>query len=510
MFKILPVFSRNLSHVCSLKPYKETKWLMPYGNPTGIYVYNCVADQKVPVILSDPHIATWYSCGPTVYDSAHIGHASCYVKLDIIQRILKSFFNMKLVTAMGVTDIDDKIIKKGNDTKTDFKTVAKKFEHEFWLDMASLNIEKPLIITRVSEHISSIEGFIKKIIDSGMAYVTPDGSVYFDTSKYPSYGKLQRMQESGEPSNDYKRNKMDFAIWKGHKPSEPSWPVSWGEGRPGWHIECSAMVSKIFGSQIDFHAGGIDLQFPHHENEEAQSCAYHNSQQWANYWIHVGHLHVKGDSKMSKSLKNTISIPHLLEKYSADTFRMACLMSNYRYPLEYSDEVMKTAEETLKKFKFFLKDVLVYVNNNATQSGEYRDKLLDDLQKAEDANLEFLKSDFDTASCINNVLSLISSTNKIMKMHSTEYYPVPIILIAEYVTSFLTKFGLTLNETAQNEVSNSLIDTLVEFRHVVRQNALAKKDKELLSACDMVRDKMKSSKIQINDSSKTASWVFTK
>lgn len=510
MMKIISVFHRKLSHVCRLKPYKETKWLMPNGNPTGLYVYNCVADQKVPVILNDPHIATWYSCGPTVYDSAHIGHASCYVKLDIVQRILKSFFNIKLVTAMGVTDIDDKIIKKANETKTDFRALAKQYEHEFWLDMASLNVEKPMIITRVSEHINSIESFIKKIIDSEMAYIAKDGSVYFNTSKFPSYGKLQKMQDSGEPLDGYKRNKMDFALWKGHKPGEPSWEASWGIGRPGWHIECSAMVSKIFGSQLDFHAGGIDLQFPHHENEEAQSCAFHNTLQWANYWIHVGHLHTKGDTKMSKSLQNTISIPNLLELYSADTFRMACLMSNYRYPMEYSDELLKTAEETLKKIKFFLKDVSVYVNSNATQSGEYRDKLLDNLQTVEDANIEFLKSDFDTASCINNLLSLIASTIKVIKMHDNEFYPVPVILIAEYISNVLNKFGLTLKEISQDNVSNNLIDTLVDFRHTVRLNALSRKDKELLSACDTIRDKMKSIKVQINDSNKAASWVLVK
>lgn len=512
MSKILPVFYRNLSHVCRLKPFKETKWLMPNGNPTGLYVYNCVADQKVPVILNDPHIATWYSCGPTVYDSAHLGHASCYVKLDIIQRILKSFFNIKVVSAMGVTDIDDKIIKRGIETQTDFRTVAKRYEHEFWLDMASLNVEKPQIISRVSEHINCIEHFIQKIIDSEMAYVAQDGSVYFDTSKLQSYGKLQKMQDSGDPLDKYKRNKMDFALWKSHKPDEPSWDVSWGKGRPGWHIECSAMVSKIFGSQLDFHAGGIDLQFPHHENEEAQSCAYHNTMQWANYWIHVGHLHVKGDAKMSKSLKNTISIPKLLESYSSDTFRIACLMSNYRYPIEYSDEVMKTAEEILKKFKFFLKDVYVYVNSeHARQSGEYRDKLLDHLQKAEEANMEFLKSDFDTASCISNLLSLISDTNKVIKLHENEFYPVPVILIAEYVTSFLTNMGLTLKESSQDNVSNALIDTIVEFRSTVRTNALPRKDKDLLVACDIVRDKMKSIKVQINDNKNgMASWVFVK
>lgn len=511
MTKILPLFARKLSHVCSLKPYKETRWLMPNGNPIGAYIYNCVANQKVPVILSDPHVATWYACGPTVYDSAHIGHASCYVKLDIIQRILKSFFNVKLVTAMGITDIDDKIIKKGIDKNTHFTAVAKQYEHEFWLDMSSLNIEKPLIITRVSEHINSIESFVQGLLDSGMAYVADNGSVYFDTSKFPTYGKLQKMQDSGEPSDEVKKNKMDFAIWKGHKPDEPFWGATWGNGRPGWHIECSAMVSKVFGSQLDFHAGGIDLQFPHHENEEAQSCAFHNIRQWANYWIHVGHLHVKGDAKMSKSLKNTITIPDLLSSYSADTFRMACLMSRYRYAMEYNDDLMKNAEVVLNKFKFFLQEAVVYVNNNDNKaSGDYKDKMLENLQNVEEFNIDALKSDFDTASCINSLLNLVNDTNKVIKGDSKDYYPVPVMLIAEYITTVLSRFGLKLQESQDSNVMNSLIDTLVEFRHTVRSNALSRKDKELLSACDIVRDKMKSIKVQINDSNKTASWVFNK
>ncbi|CAH2229988.1 jg25549 [Pararge aegeria aegeria] len=410
---------------------------------------------------------------------------------------------------MGVTDIDDKIIQKGLETKTDFRTIAKKYEHEFWLDMSSLNIEKPMIISRVSDHISCISQFVQSLIDSGMGYTAKDGSVYFDTSKYPAYGKLQRMQDVGEPSTKVKKNKMDFAIWKGHKPGEPSWQTDWGEGRPGWHIECSAMVSKIFGSQLDFHAGGIDLQFPHHENEEAQSCAYHNSRQWANYWIHVGHLNLK-DTKMSKSLQNTISIPNIVDKYSADTFRMACLMSNYRYSMEFSDEIMLTAEDVLNKFKFFLKDVSIYANNNSNLHAVYNDNLLNELQKVEESNLECLKMDFDTASCINSLLHLVSVANKIMKLDSSEYYPVPIILIAEYILHVLTDFGMKLTESMKDQISNSLIDILVEFRHMVRFNALEKKDKELLAACDVVRDKMKSMNVQINDSKKTPYWVLVK
>ncbi|XP_014357050.2 probable cysteine--tRNA ligase, mitochondrial [Papilio machaon] len=509
MIKVLPVISRKLSHVCSLKPFKETKWLMPNGNPIGVYVYNCIADQKVPVILNDPTIATWYSCGPTVYDSAHIGHACCYVKLDILQRIMKSFFNIKLVTAMGITDIDDKIIKKAKETNTDFRIVAKNFEHEFWLDLSSLNIEKPMIITRVSEYMPTIQSFVKNLIDSEMAYIATDGSVYFDTSKFPSYGKLQNMQDNGEPTSNEKRNKMDFALWKGFKPGEPFWETSWGKGRPGWHIECSAMVSKVFGSQIDFHAGGIDLQFPHHENEEAQSCAFHNTMQWANYWIHVGHLSLK-DVKMSKSLQNTLSIPDFLKIYTSDIFRMACLMSNYRYPMEYTDEIMKTAESVLKKFKFFLNDVLLYVNKSDTGHGDYDKKLLNELQKVESNNLEALKNDFDTSSCINSLLNLVTVTNKIIKADTKDHYPVPVILIAQYITNILSNFGLKLQDNTENDLSNLLIDTLVDFRHIVRNNALQRKDKELLTACDMVRDKMKTMKVQINDSNKTASWVITK
>lgn len=510
MQKLIPTFVRRLSHVCTLKPYKETKWLMPNGNPIGAYIYNCVAGEKVPVILNDPHIATWYSCGPTVYDSAHTGHASCYVKLDIIQRILKSFFNIKLVTAMGVTDIDDKIIKKANETKVSYKAVAKQYEQEFWLDMSSLNVERPMLILRVSEHTESIEKFVKKLLESDAAYVAKDGSVYFDVNKFPAYGKLEKMQETAEGTSHEKRNEMDFALWKGHKPGEPCWDTPWGQGRPGWHIECSAMVSKVFGSQIDFHAGGIDLRFPHHENEEAQSCAFHNTRQWANYWVHVGHLQVKGDTKMSKSLQNTISIPNLLQDYSSDTFRMACLMSNYRYSMEYSDEMMKTAESLMKKIKFFLKDALVYVNDSSRANGDYDKKLLSELQKAELTILEALRSDFDTATCINTLMHLISDANKIIKMDSETYFPVPIILIAEYVTNILTKFGLKVQEASEEIVSNVLIDTLVEFRHTVRKNALASKNKDLLIACDLVRDSMKSMKVQINDSNKTPSWALVK
>ncbi|CAG4935420.1 unnamed protein product [Parnassius apollo] len=509
MINVFTVLKRKLSHVCSLKPYKETKWLMPNGNPIGMYVYNCIADQKVPVILNDPKIATWYSCGPTVYDSAHIGHACCYVKLDILQRVLKSFFNIKLVTAMGITDIDDKIIKKANETDSDFRVIAKNYEHEFWRDLTSLNVEKPMIITRVSDHIHTIQDFVKNLVDTNMAYITNDGSVYFDTSKFPSYGKLQNMQDCGEPITIEKRNKMDFALWKGCKPGEPFWETSWGKGRPGWHIECSAMVSKVFGSQIDFHAGGIDLQFPHHENEEAQSCAYHDTRQWANYWIHVGHLNFK-DIKMSKSLQNTVSITDLLQTYTADTFRMACLMSNYRYPMEYSDEMMKTAEAVLNKFKFFLKDVFTYVNNSKNGHGDYSNKLLEELQKAEENNLEALKKDFDTASCVNSLLSLVSCANKIIKGNTKDYYPVPVVLTAQYIINVLTKFGLKLQETSENTISNSLIDTLVEFRHIVRKTAMLRKDKELLNACDTVRDKMKMMKVQINDSNNTPTWVMTK
>nr|CAD7412776.1 unnamed protein product [Timema poppensis] len=316
----------------SVRTQSNAKWILPSGHDTNIYVYNCITKKKVPLILKNPNYASWYMCGPTVYDSAHIGHACCYMKFDIIRRILCNHFDINVVMVMGITDIDDKIIHRAAELGEDINTLTRRFEAEFHEDMAKLNIKPATIITRVTDFVPRIISFVQEIVDKGNGYVTADGSVYFDTSQFDRYGKLfpvSMNEEPAQPAVD-KKSPLDFALWKGAKPNEPSWLSPWGPGRPGWHIECSTMASAMFGRTMDLHSGGVDLLFPHHENEEAQSCVHHGVSQWVNYWLHSGHLHLKGDTKMSKSLKNTISIRDFLTKFTANEFRVFCLLSRYR------------------------------------------------------------------------------------------------------------------------------------------------------------------------------------
>lgn len=226
----------------------------------GIKIFSCVKKKKIPLVLrSNSVYSSFYTCGPTTYDSAHIGHASTYVRLDIIQRILKNYFNINLVSAMNITNIDDKIIKRSQELQKDWKILAADYEQEFWEDLKSLNVQLPDIRIRVTDKLPEIIKFVEKILETGKAYKAEDGSVYFRTDSYKNYGKLQNVVlESKE--HGVKENVSDFALWKAAKAGEPFWEASFGKGRPGWHIECSAMASLLFGKQIDFHAGGVDLR----------------------------------------------------------------------------------------------------------------------------------------------------------------------------------------------------------------------------------------------------------
>ncbi|KAL1139039.1 hypothetical protein AAG570_009100 [Ranatra chinensis] len=303
-------------------------WRLPGGHETDLRIYNLCEKKKVKLITNRKNLVSWYTCGPTVYDSAHIGHACCYVKLDILRRILQDFLNLKVVMVMGVTDIDDKIIARANECNENFNVVSRQYEKEFFDDISSLGVLSPSKVGRVTDYIPEIICFVRKIVESGYGYSTSD------VSSYPFYGKLVPTPEKNTLGcvlgTNEKRSPLDFALWKGAKLGEPSWNSPWGPGRPGWHIECSTIASILLGPNIDLHSGGVDLIFPHHENEEAQSCAYHDTKQWVNYWIHTGHLYLKGDVKMSKSLKNTISIKDFLSEYTSDDLRMFCLISPYR------------------------------------------------------------------------------------------------------------------------------------------------------------------------------------
>ncbi|XP_024609779.1 probable cysteine--tRNA ligase, mitochondrial isoform X2 [Neophocaena asiaeorientalis asiaeorientalis] len=313
-------------------------WLQPAGYDTGVTVYNSLTRRKDPLIVSGADTASWYSCGPTVYDHAHLGHACSYVRFDIIRRILTRVFGCNIIMVMGITDVDDKIIKRASEMNVSPASLASLYEEDFKQDMAALKVLPPTVYLRVTENIPQIIAFIERIIANGHAYSTPKGNVYFDLrSRGDRYGKLVGVAPApmGETDHSDKRHASDFALWKAAKPREPSWASPWGDGRPGWHIECSTIASLVFGSRLDIHSGGVDLAFPHHENEIAQCEVFHQCQQWGNYFLHSGHLHVKGkEEKMSKSLKNYITIKDFLSTASPDVFRLFCLRSSYSHGLQ--------------------------------------------------------------------------------------------------------------------------------------------------------------------------------
>ncbi|XP_072153277.1 cysteine--tRNA ligase, mitochondrial isoform X1 [Bemisia tabaci] len=466
------------------------KWARPVdGFPTEIRIYSSFTKELEPFILNEKGIVKWYSCGPTVYDKAHIGHACCYMKFDIIRRILEDFFNLKVHYIMGVTDIDDKIILKANVLRENFKTLAKLYEFEFFSDLRKLNILPPHTIARVSDHILEIQNCVDELMKKEVAYSAPDGSVYFDTQKYGCYGKLYWTPEENlsEPNSPHKKHPLDFALWKGMKPNEPFWETPWGCGRPGWHIECSVMASKYFGSQIDIHSGGIDLLFPHHENEEAQCCAYHNISQWVNYWIHSGHLFLKGTTKMSKSLENTIDVDECLEKYTPNDFRFMCLLSRYRNSLEYESDIMNKAISLRKKFGTFLENTSDFIRSLHNQGNVDEVKLFKALQETEENVRSALANDFNTVRAMSLLTDIVSLTNNMIQAESSSPFEskgiVAVACVANFVKKTLSLLGVDYEPTQVSKSSLNLMEdvvsTSVAFRNQIRKVAIAAlKEKE--------------------------------
>uniref|UniRef100_A0A8C2ANV6 cysteine--tRNA ligase n=1 Tax=Cyprinus carpio TaxID=7962 RepID=A0A8C2ANV6_CYPCA len=502
----------------------ERTWIKPAGFDTGVKTYNSLTKQKEPLVLAQERIATWYSCGPTVYDHAHLGHACSYVRFDILQRILSRIFEINVIHVMVITDIDDKIIQRSLEVSNISPTVlARMHEEEFKRDMQALRVLPPAVYMRVTDNIPQIVAFIKRIIGNGHAYVTSQGNVYFDTQSIGNrYGKLVNLGGIvGELGAQDKRDPRDFALWKASKPHEPHWESPWGQGRPGWHIECSTIASSVFGSQLDIHSGGIDLAFPHHENEIAQSEAYHRCEQWGNYFLHSGHLHLKGSvEKMSKSLKNYVTIKDFLKSYTANEFRLFCLLTRYRSAIDYSDASMSEARSTLSTISAFCHNAQAYMQGHLQCQPIEEGILWERLSATQSSVRKALADDFDTPKTVDAIMSLIHHGN-------CQLQPT---------AKALTSFFLLKIKSLQHYKSfvfflNNVVEELVHFRSEVRKFALSVEDQApqdpltgseiqkrhpqpdrvpLLKACDAFRNNLAPLGVHIKDRGTNSTWEITR
>ncbi|ODN73472.1 cysteine-tRNA ligase [Cryptococcus amylolentus CBS 6039] len=629
-------------------------------------VFNSLTKGKDEFVPTKGRRVDWYNCGPTVYDSSHMGHARNYLTQDIVRRILRDYFGYDVNFVMNITDIDDKIILRaresylldqvvattpsltpelisdaekafakylqkplkalpeplvGVENATTFeildllvkrdqndaawatkareneekfgmylmslgkareailtskkrlntpeasgeavkdlvsssmdtlgpflgeklgntiedpiavcRRLAAHWEDAFFTDMARLRILPPDTVTRVSEYVSEIVAFVERIIGNGFAY-EGGGSVWFDVEKFEGaegegfkheYAKLQpsskgnkRLLDEGEGAltgSQGKRRPADFALWKAKsKPGEPSWPSPWGPGRPGWHIECSVMASEILGGGMDIHSGGVDLMFPHHDNELAQSEAYHGCKQWVNYFLHTGHLHIEG-LKMSKSLKNFITIDQALEDYSARQLRLAFMLQVWNTNLDFKKDLIIDTKAKEEIFDKFFTNVKARVQDAASRPQDglhHYDKeekaLMNALYKAQDDFRTALCDSFNTPAAIQTLLSLVSATNAYFKETGKDYNIAPVVTAAQWVGKMLRMFGLGEGPVSEGEIGwgsvssaesgvegglegklDPYLKAMVSFRDEIRRLAIAgSSSQDILKLCDKFRD----------------------
>ncbi|XP_054625976.1 cysteine--tRNA ligase, cytoplasmic isoform X3 [Dunckerocampus dactyliophorus] len=605
----------------------QPQWSPPAGTDVPqLRLYNSLTRAKEPFVPQNGNKVTWYSCGPTVYDASHMGHARSYISFDILRRILRDYFMYDVFYCMNITDIDDKIIKRARqnylldqykekqpkaseilqdvltaqvpfrarlNSTTDpdkkqmlerldvaitaalqplqaameskaadevvgplaqalldhskdllsdwldsqfgsevtdnsiFSILPKYWEGEYHKDMEALNVLPPDVLTRVSEYVPEIVDFVKKIVSNGYGYES-NGSVYFNTAKFDtspqhSYAKLvpeavgdQKALQEGEGDLSIsadrlseKKSPNDFALWKASKPGEPSWDSPWGKGRPGWHIECSAMAGSILGESMDIHGGGFDLRFPHHDNELAQSEAFFENDHWVRYFLHTGHLTIAG-CKMSKSLKNFITIKEALAKNTARQLRLAFLMHSWKDTLDYSPNTMESAvqyEKFLNEFFLNVKDILRAPTDTTGQFEKWEAaevELNKGFYVSKSAVHEALCDNIDTRTAMEEMRQLVSQSNSyIGSKKNSKLRPNRMLMesIAVYLTNMLKIFGAiegseSVGFPVGGQGQNVDIETTVmpylkvlsEFREEVRQIAKQQKVMELLQLCDVVRN----------------------
>lgn len=417
-----------------------------------------------------------YVCGPTVYNYIHIGNSRPIIVFDVLARYLKSIgYEVKFV--QNFTDIDDKIIKKSIEEKVPFKDITEKYISAFLEDISKLNIIEGILRPRVSENIPEIIQMIENLIDNSYAYEL-NGDVLFDVHKYRDYGKLSNRTISNKENveeTETKKNVEDFALWKKKKEGEPYWDSPWSKGRPGWHIECSAMSEKYLGKNFDIHCGGLDLIFPHHENEIAQSiCSHCEKTTFANYWMHNGFVEINGE-KMSKSLGNFITLHDILKKYEGNILRFFMLTSHYRKPINFSYENIEIAKKTLSS----IEDTL-YRYESISNTQNSNKEILKLIDKFNAKFKESLDEDLNTPAAISSIHDHIKDINKLIVNNGYIELKNVVDNLRDKLVNIL---GVELNMVKNNKIEEQLIDLLYRIREDARSN----KNYEL---SDFIRDEL--------------------
>ena len=453
-----------------------------------IYLHDTLQGRKLPF---EPHLegeVTMYLCGPTVYNYAHIGNARPAVVFDLLTRILRRRY--KLTFARNITDVDDKIIQASVETGKPIDEITEQYIKAYNDDMGALGVRPPDVEPRATQHIEEMVAMIGKLIDKGFAYAA-EGHVLFDVTSDPDYGQLSKrdiremIAGARVEVAPYKRSAQDFVLWKPSTPELPGWDSPWGRGRPGWHIECSAMAEKHLGETIDIHAGGQDLVFPHHENELAQSNCVHDGAPFARYWVHNGFLSMDS-TKMSKSLGNVLLVHELVKTIPGEVLRLALLNAHYRQPLDWSDETVAAAKRMLDRFYGAVRGIEITTAERAAA-------------EPPEAVIESLEDDINTPKALAEMFNLARTLNKASDDDERKALAAQLLAAGDLL-------GLIQNDPeewfaggADGELSADDIEAMLK----AREDARANKD---FAAADDIRDKLSAAGVQIEDGADGTRW----
>lgn len=464
----------------------------------ALSVYNTLTRQKETFHPIEEGKVKMYVCGPTVYNYIHVGNARTAVAFDTVRRYLE-YRGYDVTYVSNFTDVDDKLIKAANEQNEDVLDIADRFIRAYKEDVGALNVQEADINPRATETIKEMIDLIQNLIDDGYAYESA-GDVYFRTKQFDHYGQLshQSVDELKVGARigvgEQKEDPLDFTLWKAAKPDEVSWDSPWGHGRPGWHVECSAMVNKYLGETIDIHAGGQDLIFPHHENEIAQSEAA-NHETMANYWIHNGYLNIDNE-KMSKSLGNVKLVHDMVQEYNPNVIRFFINTVHYRNPINFSDELLKYAEQSYDRLKTTYNNLLHRLDKSANLlEAEKIEKGEQAIQRLRAEFIQAMDDDFNTANAITVMFEAVKEANKQLEDKNSS-----VTLLKAYITlldEFSSVLGIYLKE------DDALLDEHIEQK--IQEREAARKHKDF-STADRIRDELKDQGIVLEDTPQGVRW----